>query len=67
MKYKFWSIYGCPEWKVEDRRWFCIPPDKKYIPDWYPKGALVKKHKEELLPPPSYWLDSDYENIVYHQ
>ena len=45
MKYKFWSIYGCPEWKVEDRRWFCIPPDKKYIPDWYPKGALVKKHE----------------------
>lgn len=46
MKYKFWSIYGCPEWKVEDRRWLCIPPDKKYIPDWYPKGAIVKKHME---------------------
>ena len=66
-KYKFWSIYGTPELKVEDRGWFCIPPDKKYVPDWYPKGALIKKHKEELLPPPSYWLDPDYENVVYQK
>jgi hypothetical protein len=64
-KYKFWSIYnGNPE-DIEDRGWLCIPPAKKYVPEWYPKGALIKKHNETILPPPSYWLRPDYESIVY--
>ena len=76
-KYKFWSIaeaFGCCLEKTcltcfgSNRNWvwLCIPPNKKYIPEWYPKGALIKKHKQELLPPPSYWLEPDYKNIVYH-
>ena len=62
-KYKFWSIAikkgykECYEWV-----WLCIPPEERYVPNWYPSGALRKKHEEEWLPPPSYWLDPDYEN-----
>lgn len=66
-KYKFWSIYGTPNQEIEYRRWYCIPPHKKYIPNWYPKYALIKKHEEEFLPPPSYWLEDEYETIVYNK
>lgn len=58
--YKFWSIFD-----KDKRGWLCIPPQEKYIPDWYPKNALVKKHEEELLPPQNYWLKPEYEDIVY--
>ena len=76
-KYKFWSIAKvktcCIDKKCvtcfgsnRDWVWLCIPPDERYIPNWYPNGALRKKHEEEWLPPPSYWLDPDYESIVYN-
>lgn len=74
-KYKFWSIATVRKCCINkdcliclgsnrDWRWLCIPPDEKYVPKGYPKGGL-KKHEEEL-PPPSYWLEPDYENIVYN-
>jgi len=72
-KYKFWSIYvpTATHWLYGDNEgkggWLCIPVGKKYLPDWYPKNALIKKHKETILPPPSYWLKSEYEEIVYNQ
>jgi len=69
-KYKFWSIYNpnSTHWLYgSGGGWLCIPPDKKYIPKWYPKNALVKKHEERILPPSSYWLKPEYEGIVYHQ
>jgi len=69
-KYKtyfyFWSIYCKREHDfVGEIYWVCIPPDKKYIPDWYPKGAVVRKHIDDMLPPQSYWLEPEYESIVY--
>jgi len=69
MKYKFWSVY-IPNHnkKIRDDDyggWLCIPPNKKYIPSNYPKKALVKKHNDELLPPPSYWVKPEFESIVY--
>ncbi len=63
-RYRFWSIadnYG------GSFVWLCIPPDKKYIPSWYPKGALVKRHEQEILPPSGHWLKPEYESIVYNQ
>lgn len=62
MSYKFWSIYN----REYRNGWLCIPPNKEYIPKWYPRNALVKKHEEEILPPPSYWLQYDYEDMVYN-
>ena len=61
--YSFWSINTYKSF--EGWVWLCIPPDEKYIPSWYPKGAVVGKHKEKILPPLSYWLDPEYEKIVY--
>jgi hypothetical protein len=69
-KYRFWSIYVSYSWHWlygDGGGWKCIPPDISYIPKWYPKNALVKKHEEEILPPPSYWLKPEYEEIVYWQ
>jgi len=63
---KFWSIYVPKNYNAyHGQVWLCIPPHKKYIPDWYPKGALVKKHEEKWLPPPGYWLEEQYEAMVY--
>ena len=77
-KYKFWSLAQVRSCCIEescqvcfgsnrDWVWLCIPPNKKYIPEWYPKGALIKRHKERMLPPLSYWLSPNYESIVYSQ
>jgi hypothetical protein len=59
-KYKFWSVYR----SGDKRCWLCIPPSKEYLPEGYPENA-VRKHKETILPPPSYWLEPEYEDIVY--
>jgi len=63
MKYIFWSIYIAST-PYEVGHWLCIPPYKKYLPEDYPEKA-IRKHEEELLPPPSYWLKPEYENIAY--
>ena len=63
--FKFWSIY-IPNNSNEEfnGHWELIPPNEKYLPRNYPKNA-VRKHEEEYLPPPSYWLRPEYEEIVY--
>jgi len=69
-RYKFWLICvpietSSNEKKLREWKWLCIPPDEKYMPNWYPKGALVIKHETEILPPLSYWLKPEYEELVY--
>lgn len=65
--YKFWSIYDLTRghWTQEGLGgWFCIPPSEEYLPENYPLHA-IKKHEEEILPPPLYWLEAGYEGLVY--
>ena len=66
MKYKFWSIY-IPNNSREKFKghWELIPPSKDYLPKGYDE-KYVRKHEDELLPPPSYWLKPEYEDIVYN-
>lgn len=66
LTYKFWSIYLEKRY-TGDRVWLCIPPHEDYIPEWYPSNALVKKHEEKILPPPSCWLLPEYEGMVYEK
>jgi len=71
--YVFWSVNVRVFTGTEyEWVWLCMPPDEKYLPgkgdfnlrDTYPINA-VRKHKEKLLPPPSYWVKTEYEAIVY--
>ena len=63
--YEFWSIYDPSA--PGGGGWLCIPPSEEYLPRDYPKNAICRKHKEAILPPPSYWLFPDYERIVYEK
>ena len=65
--YEFWSIYRSHErhsMAEPKGGWYCIPPSEEFLPKNYPLNA-IKKHEQELLPPPSYWLKPEYEAIVY--